>query len=50
MVAEYSSIREASNSVGISVSAISMCCNPNRKNATAGGFVWSYCKENKDNN
>jgi hypothetical protein len=36
----YSSITEAAKENNISISAISLVCDPKRVNKTAGGFVW----------
>jgi hypothetical protein len=38
----YSSITEAAKENNISISAISLVCDPKRVNKTAGGFVWKF--------
>jgi len=40
LIAEYSSMREASNKVGISDSMISLVCNGHRKQSK--GFIWKF--------
>lgn len=40
LIKEWNSINEASKTLNISSSNISMCCKGKRK--TAGGFIWSY--------
>lgn len=37
---EFCSITEASKSIGVSISAISNCCNERLK--SAGGYIWSF--------
>jgi hypothetical protein len=38
----YSSITEAASKNNISISAISLVCDPTRINKTAGGFIWKF--------
>lgn len=38
----YNSVTEAASKNNISISAISLVCDPSRINKTAGGFIWKF--------
>lgn len=49
-IKEWSSIKEASETLKISAASIGAVCNHSSKRHTAGGFVWSFFNEEPQNN
>lgn len=44
-IKEYSSLKEASNKIGINSSSIIRCCKGKQK--TCGGYIWRYMERDK---